>query len=153
MLTIESPAELILLVGTPLEPGDWLEITQERINDFADATGDHQWIHVDPERAKRESPFGDAIAHGYLTLSLLPYLLVDKLIAFKEGVVAVNYGSDKIRYPSPVLVGSKVRLSGTIKDVVAVKPGVQDMYLELTIEIEGVAKPALVAMVIYRFLG
>src|SRR6476620_4871988 len=104
------------LVGQHLGHSDWVEITQEQVNQFAEATGDHQWIHVDPERAKKESPFGGPIAHGYLTLSLGPRLMPE--IMRVEGVtMAVNYGCEKVRFPSPVPVGSKVRLGAELTGV------------------------------------
>jgi acyl dehydratase len=145
---INGPAEVKALVGEQLGHSPWLEITQERVNLFADATGDHQWIHVDPERAKKESPFGGPIAHGYLTLSLAPVLLPQVVIStgFRMGV---NYGANKVRFMSPVPVGANLRLGVVIKQVDDIAGGVQVTY-ELTFEIEGNPKPACVAEVIYR---
>ncbi|MEZ5322333.1 MAG: MaoC family dehydratase [Microthrixaceae bacterium] len=135
-------------VGHHLGYSDWLEITQERVNLFADATGDHQWIHVDPERAK-DGPFGGTIAHGYLTLSIGPMLApqVMKATGFTMGV---NYGCGKVRFPSPVPVGSRLRLGVEVKEVTDVAPGqVQATYL-YTFEVEGAPKPSCVAEVIVR---
>src|SRR5437660_9713224 len=111
--TTTTIAELPSLKGQELGTSDWIEITQERVNLFADATGDHQWIHVDVERAKAESPFGGPIAHGYLTLSLLVPLFAQVFLV-TDTVMGVNYGLNKVRFPSPVLVGSKVRLTATL---------------------------------------
>ena len=145
---INGPAEVKALVGEQLGYSPWLEITQERVNLFADATGDHQWIHVDPERAKKESPFGGPIAHGYLTLSLAPVLLPQVCITtgFKMGV---NYGCNKVRFMSPVPVGAKLRMSATVLNVDDIAGGVQTTY-QLTFETEGATKPSCVAEVIFR---
>ena len=148
MLTVPTPNDLLDLVGTELGPTDWVEVAQDRIALFADATGDHQWIHVDVERANAESPFGGPIAHGYLTLSLAPVLLPQACITtgFRMGV---NYGCNKVRFMSPVPVGAKLRLGVVIKQVDDIAGGIQVTY-ELTFEIEGNPKPACVAEVIYR---
>jgi acyl dehydratase len=136
------------LVGTHLGYSDWHRVTQEQINLFADATGDHQWIHVDPERAK-SGPFGTAIAHGYLTLSLAPGLLHEVLVV--EGTsMGVNYGCNKVRFPAPVPVDSNLRIGVAVKDADDVTNGVQ-VVLELTFETEGSAKPSCVAEVVYRY--
>ncbi|MDO9192291.1 MAG: MaoC family dehydratase, partial [Undibacterium sp.] len=108
MREIHSLAELKSLVGQEVAVSDWIKISQERINTFADATGDHQWLHVNVERAKRESPFGGPIAHGFLTLSLLPMLL-ENTISMTDVKMAVNYGLNKVRFPAPVPVDSKLR--------------------------------------------
>ncbi len=136
------------LVGQQLGSSDWVEITQEQVNQFADATGDHQWIHVDPERATRESPFGGPIAHGYLTLSLIPSLLpqIIEITGFRMGV---NYGTEKVRFPSPVPVGSRVRAVATLESATPFEGGIQ-MNLGVTVEIESGSKPAMVATVVYR---
>jgi acyl dehydratase len=134
-------------VGTHLGFSNWLEITQERINGFADATDDHQWIHVDPERAKA-GPFGATIAHGYLTLSLA-VRFVDEIFKVDGSRMGVNYGTNKVRFISPVLVGSKLRAGGTLAAVDEVTGGVQ-ATIDLTFEIEGAEKPACVAQVVYR---
>jgi acyl dehydratase len=149
MTTTISKDELRAKVGEHLGYSDWLEVTQERVDQFADATGDHQWIHVDVERAKKESPFGGPIAHGYLTLSLLPLTLgqVVRVEGFKMGV---NYGLNKLRFPSPVPVGSRLRAGATLKDLEDIAGGVQLTY-EVTFEVEGKDKPAAVAEVLLRY--
>ncbi|MGH9209555.1 MAG: MaoC family dehydratase [Acidimicrobiales bacterium] len=137
------------LEGQHLGYSDYLEIGQERVNQFAEATGDHQWIHVDVERAKRESPFGGPIAHGYLTLALGPLLLPQ--VVRVEGVqLAVNYGANKIRFPSPVPVGSKLRVGAELVEVADVTGGVQ-ITMRVTYECEGADKPACVAENVYRY--
>jgi acyl dehydratase len=125
-----------------------MEIGQERVNQFADATGDHQWIHIDVERAKKESPFGGPIAHGYLTLSLGPVLMPQVVLTtgFKMGV---NYGCNKVRFMSPVPVGANVRLGVKLLQVDDIAGGVQQTF-EFTFEVEGAAKPSCVAEVIFR---
>ncbi|GGK88275.1 MaoC family dehydratase [Streptomyces flaveus] len=147
-ITVNGIDELKKLAGNDLGTSEWIEVTQERINTFADATGDHQWIHVDPERAK-EGPFGAPIAHGYLTLSLFIPLFTELLDV--EGVsTKVNYGLNKVRFPSPVKVGSKIRLVGKLASVEDVPGGVQ-ITVDGTIEIEGGAKPAAVLQSLSRF--
>ncbi|MFF0157328.1 MaoC family dehydratase [Streptomyces sp. NPDC005263] len=147
-ITVNGLDELKKLAGSDLGTSEWIEVTQERINTFADATGDHQWIHVDPERAK-EGPFGAPIAHGYLTLSLFIPLFTELLEV--EGVsTKVNYGLNKVRFPSPVKVGSKIRLVGKLASVDDVPGGVQ-ITVDGTIEIEGGAKPAAVLQSLSRF--
>ena len=145
--TVTGIAGLKELVGQHLGYSDELEITQERVNTFADATGDHQWIHVDVEKAK-SGPFGGPIAHGYLTLSLGPYLYpqVVQITGFSMGV---NYGANKVRFPSPVMVGSKLRLGVKLLEVDDIAGGVQ-MVLEFTFECEGASKPSCVAEIIFR---
>jgi acyl dehydratase len=136
-------------VGEHLGYSDWHEVTQEQVNLFADATGDHQWIHVDPERAKEHSPFGGPIAHGFLTLALGPYLLPQVMRV--DGIsMGVNYGANKVRFPSPVPVGSRVRVGGQIAGVEDVAGGVQ-VTLDATFEVEGQAKPACVAQLVFRY--
>ncbi|SFO09209.1 Acyl dehydratase [Geodermatophilus obscurus] len=136
------------LVGQHLGYSDWVEITQDQVQKFADATGDHQWIHVDVERAKRESPFGGPIAHGYLTLSLIPSLLPEivDITGFRMGV---NYGTEKVRFPSPVPVGSRVRAGATLASATPIEGGIA-MNMDVTVEVEGAPKPAMVATVVYR---
>ena len=136
------------LIGQQLGYSEWQAITQERVNLFADATDDHQWIHVDPERAK-EGPFGGAIAHGYLTLSLAPVLL-NKVIRVDKMTFGVNYGANKIRFPSPVLVGSELRMGVTVAGVEDVDGGVQVTF-DLVMELRDAKKPACVAQVVYRY--
>ena len=146
---IQGIAGLKELVGTHLGYSDYLEITQERVNTFADATGDHQWIHVDPERAKAESPFGGPIAHGYLTLSLGPVLAPQ--IMRVEGIkMGVNYGAGKVRFPSPVPVGSNLRLGAELTAVEDI-PGGAQVYMTFTFEVEGAAKPSCVSEIIFRY--
>lgn len=149
MATIfDSPAKLNDAVGERLGESEWLEVTQERINLFADATGDHQWIHVDPERAK-DGPFGACIAHGYLTLSLVNMFL-PQIVEVRGIRMGVNYGVDKVRFPSPVRVGSRVRGSGELISVEEVKGSVQ-ATIRVTVEIEGSDRPACVADTISRY--
>jgi acyl dehydratase len=136
-------------VGQHLGYSDWLEITQDQVNLFADATGDHQWIHVDPERAAKESPFGGPIAHGYLTISLAPVLLTG--IVRVEGLkFGVNYGINKLRFPAPVPVGAKLRAGATLAQVEDIPGGAQVTY-DITFEVDGQEKPACVAQVVYRY--
>jgi acyl dehydratase len=132
-------------VGTHLGYGEWLTIDQARIDAFADASGDHQWIHVDPRRAA-SGPFGSTIAHGYLTLSLVPSLLGD-LVDYAGWAVKINYGSDRVRFPSPVPVGSRVRAGAELVAVRQVTAGVQ-VTLGVTVEIDALPKPALVAEIL-----
>ncbi|HEX5856618.1 MAG TPA: MaoC family dehydratase [Microbacterium sp.] len=148
MTTTVAYADVAGLAGTDLGYTDWLEITQERVNTFADATGDHQWIHTDPERAK-DGPFGGPIAHGFLTLSLAVTFWTELFDV--EGVsTKVNYGLDKVRFISPVKVGSRVRMTAVIAEVTEVAGGYQ-FGVDQTIEIEGGTKPAVVARGLYRF--
>jgi acyl dehydratase len=135
------------LAGSDLGASDWLEITQERVDTFAAATDDHQWIHVDPVKAA-EGPFGGTIAHGYLTLALL-IPLFNELLRIEGVSMGVNYGLDKVRFPAPVPVGSRIRLLGKVGDVDDLAGGVQ-MRVSFTVEIQGGAKPACVAEAIYR---
>ena len=135
------------LEGTSEGHGDWFEVTQERVNAFADATLDHQFIHIDPEAAKA-TPFGGPIAHGFLTLSLLVHLtktIEQDPARFKGAVMGVNYGLDKVRFINPVLVGSKVRASSVLSEVILKDANTIQSNRTITIEIEGVAKPAMVA--------
>lgn len=142
------PGELASAVGRPLGKSDWLEISQERINLFADATGDHQWIHVDPERAAT-GPFGACIAHGYLTLSLVNMFL-PQIIDVQGTSMGVNYGCDKVRFPAAVPVGSRVRGSGELISVEDIKGAVQAV-VRVTVEIEGSDRPACVVDTISRY--
>ncbi|WP_334172212.1 MaoC family dehydratase [Sinomonas sp.] len=140
--------KLLTMSGADLGATDWLEITQDRVDLFADATDDHQWIHVDPERAK-DGPFGAPIAHGFLTLSLLiPFW--GELFDVEGVTTKVNYGLDRVRFTSPVKVGSKVRMAGRIAEVTEVKGGAQ-IKVNATIEIEGQERPAVVAEFLARF--
>jgi acyl dehydratase len=151
MTTTTTIAELPTLVGQELGSSDWHEVTQESVNLFADATGDHQWIHVDVERAKAESPFGGPIAHGYLTLSLLVPLLA-QVLTVSDAVMGVNYGLNKLRFPSPVPVGSKVRATASLTEVTEITGGLQ-YVLAVTVEREGGDKPVCVAEPVYRTYG
>ena len=148
MREIGTLAELKQLVGQEVALSDWIEITQERVNLFADATGDHQWIHVDVERSRSQSPFGSTIAHGFLTLSLLPMVMTGS-ISMPDVKMAVNYGLNKVRFPAPVTIPSRVR--GRIK-LLAVEDiaGGAQMVWEVTIEREGSDKPVCVAESISR---
>ncbi len=147
-MTFESPAALLDAVGTHLGYSDWLEIDQRRIDLFAEATGDHQWIHVDPERAAA-GPFGSTIAHGYLTLSLAN-LFLPQIMQVDNVSMGVNYGCEKVRFPAPVPVGSRVRGGGEVISAEEVKGGVQ-VVVRMTIEIEGQDRPACVIDTISRF--
>ena len=136
--------------GEELGVSDWHEVTQEAINAFADVTLDHQFIHVDPERAKA-TPFGGTIAHGYYTLSLAPYLL-DQIISFERFAMGVNYGLDKLRFPAPLPVGESVRMRAVLDRVDEFEGGVQ-VTMTLTFERSGGGKPVCVATVLYRLFG
>ncbi|MEV0741965.1 MaoC family dehydratase [Streptomyces sp. NPDC050549] len=147
-ITVNGLDELKKLAGSDLGTSEWIEVTQERINTFADATGDHQWIHVDPDRAAA-GPFGAPIAHGYLTLSLFIPLFTELLDV--EGVsTKVNYGLNKVRFPAPVTVGSRIRLAARLASVEDVPGGVQ-IAVDGTIEIDGGPKPAAVLQSLSRF--
>ena len=146
--TVEGTEGVQGLVGQHLGYSDWVEITQEQVNQFAEATHDHQWIHVDVERPKKESPFGGPIAHGYLTLSLVSALSA-QIIEAKGFRMGVNYGADKIRFMSPVPVGARIRASATLDDAKQFEGGVQ-MTLGITMEIENQPKPAMVAAILFR---
>lgn len=147
-LMIDGLEGLKAKVGEHLGYSPYMEITQERVNLFAEATGDHQWIHVDVERAKA-GPFGGPIAHGYLTLSLGPVLL-PQIFAVSGVKMGVNYGCGKVRFPSPVPVGAKLRAGATLANVEEV-PGGAQVTLDVTFETEGSTKPSCVAEVIFRY--
>lgn len=142
MRTFTTFDEVLQAAGEEIGTSDWLEITQERVNTFADATGDHQWIHVDPERAQA-GPFGGTIAHGYLTLSLVPGL-TDQVMSLETPGAKLNYGVNKVRFPSPVLVGARVRAHVSIGDVTEIPTGYQ-LTMKYVVEIEGGDKPACVS--------
>jgi acyl dehydratase len=145
---VKSIEDLTPLIGTHLGYGDYRIVTQEEVNLFADATGDHQWIHVDPERAKA-GPFGGPIAHGYLTLSLIPVLLGGVMKV--DGVaMGVNYGTNKVRFTSPVPVGSEIRAGATLASVEEVNGGVQ-VALDVVVEVKDASKPSCVAQVVFRY--
>jgi acyl dehydratase len=148
-LSVDKPSDLLdLESGTELGASSWIELTQDDIDTFADATRDHQWIHVDPERAA-QGPFGSTIAHGYLTLGLVIPLWSELLQVGKVGM-AVNYGLNRLRFPAPVPVGSKIRLVGKVASAREFQGGVE-VVADLAMEIEGSEKPALVAEAVYRF--
>ncbi|WP_448612807.1 MaoC family dehydratase [Modestobacter sp. URMC 112] len=151
MTTTTTIAELPSLKGEELGTSDWIEVTQERVNTFADATDDHQWIHVDVDRAKAESPFGGPIGHGYLTLSLL-IPMWSQVLTVSDATMAVNYGLNKVRFPSPVPVGSKIRLTASLKDVEEVSGGLQ-LTATAVIEAEGATKPVCIAEPVFRVYG
>jgi acyl dehydratase len=151
MRTFGSVAELAAAKGQDIGQSDWVTITQEDVNLFADATGDHQWIHVDPERAA-QGPFGGTIAHGFMTLSLLPRLW-HEIYTVKCIKLAVNYGLNKVRFPAPVPVGAKVRARSSLVDVGDLGNGAVQAIVSTTVEIEGSNKPACVAESIVRYIS
>ncbi|MBV7332669.1 MaoC family dehydratase [Chloroflexi bacterium TSY] len=148
-MSIEAAfADLQSKVGTETHVSDWMMITQEMVNQFADVTLDHQWIHIDPERAKKESPFGTTVAHGFFTLSLIPHLTsrVDPEKPRYEGVkMGVNYGLNRVRFPNPVAVGSRLRARTTLLSVDEVKGNGLQIVNKVTLELEDAPKPACVA--------
>ena len=144
MCMVESPEALRALIGQELGVSDWLEVTQDLIDRFAEVTGDHQWIHVDVERAKREMPGGKTIAHGYLLLSLLPKLGAG-IYKLSWPTRSINYGSDKVRIVNPVKAGARVRLRQSLVAVEDGAPGAHRITVRQTLEIEGEAKPAMIA--------
>ena len=147
MLELERPGDLAQYVGKEIGVSDWFTVDQAIIDKFADATGDHQWIHVDVERAKREMPGGKTIAHGYLTLSLVPRL-AQTIYRVKNRSRGLNYGSNRIRFTGQVPAGSRIRLRQKIKAVEPVDGGGVRITSESTVEVEGAARPALVAEII-----
>jgi len=147
---IKGGEELKSLIGQEVAASDWFEVTQQRINDFADATEDHQWIHVDVERAKTDSPFHSTIAHGFLTLSLLPHLAKQALNVQGDFKMGINYGLNRLRFVSPVPAGSRIRARFTLQSVEDVAGGIQITW-SVTCETEGGQKPALVAEWLVRY--
>lgn len=145
----DNPDALLTAVGEPLGATDWIDVTQDRIDTFADATGDHQWIHVDPAKAK-DGPFGTTIAHGYLTLSLTSLFLLD-LLTVNNVSMGINYGTNKVRFPAPVREGSRIRGVGEVIAADEVKGGVQ-VVVKITVEVDGQERPACVVEAIARFL-
>ena len=145
-----SPQELLGAVGRHLGPSDWVAIDQDRINLFAEATGDHQWIHVDPQAAA-QGPFGATIAHGYLTLALTN-LFLPEIMRVEGASMGVNYGANRVRFPHPVTVGSRVRGSAVVTEAVELPGGGVQAVVTVTVEIEGAAKPACVVESVSRFL-
>ena len=149
-VTVETPDSLKEYVGKEIGVSDWLKITQERIAQFAEATEDRQWIHLDQERAERESPYGATIAHGFLTLSLISRLMKD-VIQVRGGTgMTVNYGLNRVRFPSPLRAGSKIRARVTLLNIKEV-PGAYETLFSVTIESEGSEKPCCVAESIVRY--
>jgi acyl dehydratase len=146
--TVTGLEEIKALAGEDLGASDWLEITQGRVDTFADATGDHQWIHVDVERAN-QGPFGAPIAHGYLTLSLV-IPLFNQLLAIDGATMSINYGLERVRFPNPVKVGAKIRLAGKVESVKDVAGSGVEMIIDFTVEVQGADKPACVARAVYR---
>jgi acyl dehydratase len=148
---LDSPDALKALVGQEIAVTDWFNVTQERIQQFADATLDHQWIHVDVERARRESPFKAPIAHGFLTLSLLPQFMREAL-EIKHGIrLGVNYGLNRVRFVSPVRAGSNIRARVSLQSLKAVPPNGVEAVFNATIEVEGSDKPCCVAEWVVRY--
>ncbi len=141
-------SDLQARIGEEIATSDWLSITQDRINQFADATGDHQWIHLDAERCARESPFKTTIAHGFLTLSLVPYFK-HQTIAYSGVKMGINYGTNRVRFITPVKVDSRLRAKFKLLECEPIQGGVQTVF-EVTIELEGSAKPACVAELVTR---
>ncbi|KKB97614.1 MaoC family dehydratase [Mycolicibacter arupensis] len=150
MRTFGSIEELAACAGQVIGHSDWVTITQDAVNLFADATGDHQWIHVDPERAAN-GPFGTTIAHGYMTLAMLPQLMAQ--ISRVEGVkLAINYGLNKVRFPAPVPVGSRIRAETSVVEVADVGGGAHQVTYSTTVSIDAHAKPACVAESVVRYV-
>ena len=148
---IDGVAGLKSLADKELGVSDWRQMTYEAIKKFADATGDHQWIHVDRERAARESPFGKPIAHGYFTVSLIAGIFFD-LVEIKKFGMVINYGLNKVRFPAPLKEGQRYRLNVRLGDVTEIPNGMEGL-LAATIEVEGEKKPACVAELVFRFYG
>lgn len=144
MSTVIATQDYSDFIGRETDATDWLEVDQDRVNAFADCTLDHQFIHIDPEAASK-TPFGSTIAHGFLTLSLLSYFAEQLKIAMDGVKMGVNYGLDKVRFINPVKVGQRVRARGKVLDILEKNPGQFQLKLEITVEIEGEAKPALIA--------
>jgi len=149
MTTIAQPKDLLTMIGEELGSSPWLDVTQERINLFADATDDHQWIHVDVERAKG-GPFGEPIAHGYLTLSLL-IPLWSEILVIEEMDMAVNYGLNKVRFPAPVPAGSRVQVTATLADAAEVGGGGIQATIDAVMRVEGADKPVCIAQMVHRY--
>jgi acyl dehydratase len=148
LATYSSIEDLEAAVGVDVGPGEWLEVDQDRVNTFADATGDHQWIHVDPDRAK-DGPFGTTIAHGFLTLSLLPYFM-GAMREITNVRMSVNYGLNKVRFPAPVPVGSRLRATTTLTSVDRLDEHSVQVVTRVALEIDGSDKPACVAETVAR---
>jgi acyl dehydratase len=151
LTTLDGIDEVRAAVGTHLGYSDYTEVTQERVDQFADATGDRQWIHVDVERARAESPFGGPIAHGFLTLAISNELL-PQILEVRGVSLGVNYGVDRIRFPAPVPVGSRLRAGAELVDVSDVKGGIQTL-VRITLEVEGGTKPVCIIDSLSRYLA
>ncbi|RHW25059.1 MaoC family dehydratase [Nocardioides immobilis] len=149
MTTIAHPKDLLTMIGEDLGSSPWLDVSQERINLFADATDDHQWIHVDVERAKT-GPFGGPIAHGYLTLSLL-IPLWSQILVIEDMDMAVNYGLNKVRFPAPVPAGSRIQVSATLADAEEVAGGGIQATIDTVMRAEGADKPVCIAQMVHRY--
>jgi acyl dehydratase len=149
MTTIAHPKDLLTMIGQDLGSSPWLDVTQQRIDTFADATDDHQWIHVDVERAKT-GPFGGPIAHGYLTLSLL-IPLWSEILVFEDLDMAVNYGLNKVRFPAPVPAGSRVQVSATLADAEEVGGNGIQATIDAVMRVEGADKPVCIAQMVHRY--
>ena len=149
MRIFERPQDLKAAVGQHLGWSDWLDVEQERIDLFADATGDHQWIHVDPERAA-QGPFGRTIAHGYLTLSLVN-LFLPQIVEVRGIAMGINYGADRLRFPAPVPVGSRIRGGGELVEAEDTQDGAVQAKIRVTVEVQGQARPACVVDTISRY--
>jgi acyl dehydratase len=149
MTTTTTLAELPALKGSELGSSDWFEITQNRVDLFANTTEDYQWIHVDVERANRESPFGGPVAHGYLTLALI-IPMWEQVLTVTDTTMAVNYGLNKVRFPAPVPIGSRLRLTATLTDVEEIKGGLQ-LTVSAVMESQSGGKPVCVAEPVFRF--
>ena len=149
-VTIESIEDLKAFVGKEVGVSDWHLVTQEEVNLFGKATGDDQWIHTDPQKAKKESPYGQTIAHGYFTISLAPMFRA-QVVEIKGAKMTINYGLNKLRFPAPLPVGKKVRMRAGLISADDVKSGVQTIW-KLTFEVEGQEKPACVAEAVYRYM-
>ena len=151
MKVITSIDDAVAAVGSELGVSDWQEIDQKRINDFADATGDHQWIHIDAERAKKESPYGQTIAHGFLTLSMIPALTRDNY-RVENAKMAINYGLNKVRFIAAVPSGGRIRARSELIEATKVNDTTVNMTVKNTIELDGSDKPAAIAETIVRVL-
>jgi acyl dehydratase len=151
MKVFASVDEAVQAVGQELGVSEWKQIDQKRIDDFADGTEDHQWIHVDVERAKAESPYGATIAHGFLTLSLIPILSKENYIV-KNAKMGINYGLNKVRFLTPVTAGSRIRLRSNLIDAAKFDESTVNLFVRQTIEIDGSQRPAAVAEQIARFI-
>ena len=150
-LVINGKAELASYVGKELATSEWMTLKFEEIVKFADATGDHQWIHVDRERAKKESPFGAPIAHGYYSVARIAGIFME-MVEFKGFAMAINYGLNKVRFPNPLKENARYRMKAELATVTDVPNGIETVF-KMTTEIEGEPKPAMVAEVVFRYFG